>query len=152
MSFGHSAAPQSAGPGWSEFRSKFCWLCQWNVLKSWTKHVRKDVVDIFGPLSFWRINPARIWLTYFWGESLKKYVKNGANLQRYSWHRGLFSGNAHLLGEGFHWLNKNGTNSSFEILSLVLWTIQFLEVSNCKREIQKQMYSVWKWGPKAHIF
>lgn len=54
------AAPQS---GWSEFRSKFCSLCQLNVLKSWTKHVRKIVADIFGPLSFWRINPARIWLT-----------------------------------------------------------------------------------------
>ena len=80
--------------------------------------------NIFGPLSFWRINPARIWLTCFLGESLKTCVKNGANLQRYSWHRGLFSGNAHLLGEGFHWLNKNGTRyrtkSSFEILSPVL--------------------------------
>ena len=92
MSFGQSAAPQSAGPGWSEFRSMFGSLCQLNVLKSWTKHVRINFVDIFG-------------------------ISKGIG---YSSHRGLFSGNAHLRGEVFHWLNKNGTKSSFEILSPVL--------------------------------
>lgn len=59
---------------------------------------------------------------YFWTPFLLKNQSSSdlidANLQRYSSHRGPFSGNAR--GEVFHWPNKNGTKSSFQILSPVL--------------------------------
>ena len=120
------------------FNKLLLW-CVWSVFQTdgGTRHVFqrnfqklakkghvKNVVDIkfLDPFPF----EESIHLGFDWHVfrgNLKRCVKNGANLQRYSWHRGLFSGNAHLRGEGFHWLNKNGTSSSLENLSLVLWTV-----------------------------